>query len=514
MSTYTVLKFSPSKSSSGSAPRPPQRAIQPSPEKLSVPCTTVIVPQNHAGTTTEAGSPVKKKRAGKDKPVLGKNIGSDNFPNTSSNGQIDAKFEVQLGQLSQDFMKSLAVSKRVELSYSLVENGRPTLPPHNGFSELLGLFPTTFAADVVPPFVIIRVRTLPPKPWPFTVGGLPLWLTVDESADYFDRGRIGKGQKKLEYIDLQRREEFSVNILKEAITVFQDLHVKIRDIMWSPGFWRITVPDYTDLEVLPSFIARQVCFYKFLSEDPNTDPPALRSKVPQGVEYDDTFYALTPNALLRPGIMVSSSIRYETRDGKVEDTFKTTTSGILVVDRHGQPFITVATHGFEDDGLVYHPNPKKGSVIGKIVDRLLGTDISIVKLNPGLRYTNETFGTEDNPDGIKMSDISPCYPPHLRAYDAITMNNPFSGSCEGVVLGLGAMFPEEGERGYVLHQWYILENVDGTVDGSCGSPILDCDGQVVGLFRFKKENSPHCFGVSAMELRTLGYEICGGVREF
>jgi hypothetical protein len=47
--------------------------IQPSPEKQSLPCTTVILPR------TEAGSPVKKKKAGKDEQVLGKSITSDGF---------------------------------------------------------------------------------------------------------------------------------------------------------------------------------------------------------------------------------------------------------------------------------------------------------------------------------------------------------------------------------------------------------------------------------------------------
>jgi hypothetical protein len=362
--------------------------------------------------------------------------------------------------------------------------------------------------------VIIRVRTLPPKPWPFTVGGLLLWLTTDEFADCFDYGRTGRGREALEHIDLQDKEEFSEDILREAIAVFQALQVKIRDIMWSPGFWRITIPDNTDLNILPYFIACQVCYYKFQSEEPDLDPSALRSKVPQGVEYDDTLYATTSNAILRPGIMVSSSIRSVTKDGKIEETFKTTTSGILVVDRHGQPFITVATHGFEDDGLVYHPNPVKGSVIGKIVDRLPRTDISIVKLNSGLRYVNETFGTKDNPNGIKTNGISPCYPPHLKTFKRITMDNPFSGSCAGLVLGLGARIPGEGDRDYVRHQWHVFENGSEPADGSCGSPILDSDGKVIGLFRFRQNNSCNCWGVSAVELRTFGYEICGEEQQF
>jgi hypothetical protein len=429
------------------------------------------------------------------------------------NRQIDAQFEIQRGQPSQDLAKALAVSKRIELSYPLVENGRPLTPPPGGFSELLILFPTTFAAEVAPPYVIIRVRTLPPKPWPFTVGGLLLWLTTDESAGCFDRGITGKGPKALEHIDLQRKDEFSEDILREAIAVFRALQVKIRDIMWCAGFWRITIPNNTDLKVLPWVIANQVCFYKFQSEDPDPDPSALRSKVPQDVEYDDTLYATTSNALLRPGIMVSSSIRVVTKDGKTEETFKTTTSGILVVDRHGQPFITVATHGFEDDGLVYHRNPVKGLVIGKIVDQLPGTDISIVKLNSGLRYVNETFGTKDNPDGIKTNGISPCYPPHLRVFDLIAMDNPFSGSCNGLVLALGAKIPWEEDRDFVMHKWCIFENGNEPVDGSCGSLILDSDRKVVGFFRFKN-NSVDCWCVSAMELRTFGYKICGREQQF
>jgi hypothetical protein len=79
MSTYTVLQFSPSKSSPGSASRPPKRKIQPSSEKQSLPCTTVLLPREHADTTTEAGSSVKKKKAEKDEQVLGKSITSNGF---------------------------------------------------------------------------------------------------------------------------------------------------------------------------------------------------------------------------------------------------------------------------------------------------------------------------------------------------------------------------------------------------------------------------------------------------
>ena len=127
---------------------------------------------------------------------------------------------------------------------------------------------------------------------------------------------------------------------------------------------------------------------------------------------------------------------------------------------------------------------------------------------------NKIFGTYTEPDGIRMNGVLPAYLPHLRVYDALSMNNPFSGSREGVTMALGATIPEEGDKDYVAHVWNLFENSDEPVDGSCGSPILDAEGKVVGLFRFKVANSSLCLSVSAIELREYGYEIYGGEQTF
>lgn len=337
---------------------------------------------------------------------------------------------------------------------------------------------------------------------------------TEKWVESFDRGRIGRGQKSLKDLDLQRKVDYSQDILRQAVRVFRELEIKIRDIFWFGGFWQITIPDGTNIKLVPSSIASSPAFYRTISEAPDPDPAALRSKPPQGVEYDDTTHTTAPNALLRPGIMLSSSVRTITRNGKNEESFKTTTSGVLVANLKGQISITVATHGFEEDGLVYHPNPHKGTIVGRIIESLPGTDISIARLNPGLQYVNETFGTCTEPDGIRMNGVSPAYPPHLRVYDALSMNNPFSGSCEGVTMALGATIPEAGDKEYVEHVWNFFENGDEPIDGSCGSPILDAEGKVVGFFRFKVANSSLCLSVSGSELRQYGYEICGGEQTF
>lgn len=429
-----------------------------------------------------------------------------------SNGPIDAQFDVQPG--SQDFVKKVAQSKRIELHYSLVEAGRATFPPGGDFSDLLKLFPSIIGVDVFPPYLIIRVKVVPPRPWPLTIGGLPVQFTTDKWAEVFHRGRSGRGHRVLTHLNLHTTIDYSQHVLRQAVRVFREMKIMIRDIFWFGGFWQITIPDGTDIKLLPTFIAASPAFYRTISEAPEPDPATLKNKTPQGVEYDDNVYTTAPNALLRPGIMLSSSTRTITTNGVSEEICKSTTSGILVANLKGEIFITVATHGFEEDGLVYHPNPQTGTVIGQIVDSLPGTDISIAKLNPGLRYVNEAFGTSDEPRGTRMNGYVPPHPPHLRAHDDVTMNNPYSGSCEGVIIGLGAKIPEEGDKEYVAHEWVEFENGEEPFDGSCGSPIINAEGNVVGLFRFKMANSSLCLTVSATELREFGYEICGGEQSF
>ena len=77
-------------------------------------------------------------------------------------------------------------------------------------------------------------------------------------------------------------------------------------------------------------------------------------------------------------------------------------------------------------------------------------------------------------------------------------------------MAFSARISEEVDKGFVLHEWSLFENGYQPVDGSRGAPILDAEGRVVGLFRFKAANSSLCLSVSAIEFRRHGYDICGG----
>ena len=105
-----------------------------------------------------------------------------------------------------------------------------------------------------------------------------------------------------------------------------------------------------------------------------------------------------------------------------------------------------------------------------------------------MRYENTLLSSEER-EGGHIAGIAISEPPHPRAHDPIFMDSPFSGICEGVVLGLGGYIHEpQGNVQYVEHVWMEFQNNAGVVDGSCGSPILNVDGQILGFFRCAKRD--------------------------
>ncbi|KAL8646558.1 MAG: hypothetical protein Q9210_006074, partial [Variospora velana] len=470
MSSHTVVNFSPQKIHAPASVPSPLRTKQPTPETLSLPFTTIILSPKRSISATETGSPVKKLKA---------TGGRDPSP--------DSSFEIDLTHTTHQTRTEFLHSKHIQLPYSLVENGKALSPPLGDWSLIISLFPNTKGAEVMDPFLIILVPTLPPKPWPLTVGGLPLRFTTEEYVDLFDRGRCGRGPKVMQELDLhsmQRTIDINDGIFEEVIEVFRKLNIPIRDIFWFGSFWQITTIDAVDAKQLPWRIANSAAFYLTVAEAPDGDPAALRRKVPVGKDFDDTHYATTPDALLRPGIMLASSkyTIFDPQNEQMEEVYDSTTSGILVVDTEGELFITVATHGFEQDGLVYHPNPATGEVIGRIVEDLPHTDISIVRLNAGLRYVNETFGTSTDPEGTRVSGITPPYPPHIKTYELLEMNSPYTGKSEGQLLGTGIRIPDDDTNGkmrYIQHKWVCFENGDEPVDGCCGTVLVDGQGRAL-----------------------------------
>ena len=96
-----------------------------------------------------------------------------------------------------ELVKAITAPNHIVFDFTLIERGLPRMPKGDELSILGTLFPTQFALTVVPPMLTIHVRMLPPKPWPLTVTGLPLYLTTGEWNTRYDHGRPGAGPKAL-----------------------------------------------------------------------------------------------------------------------------------------------------------------------------------------------------------------------------------------------------------------------------------------------------------------------------
>jgi len=339
---------------------------------------------------------------------------------------------------------------------------------------------------------------------------MPLRLTTSETEDFFKLGANGQGQKALTQYNLQK-EYITQDILKQvALFYLNDLKVKLVEIAWIGFYWIVIVSDDTNIKPLPCKVAGHACGYHFASQAPRQDPAALRAKKPDGTVYDDSSYDRNPAQPLRPGVMLSSSMDH--------GIFSSSSSGILVADEDGSMFITASSHTFATDNKVYHPKPW-GRQIGTVHHKIPYTDISLVKLNSGIRYLNEAFGVEADVNGTRMAGIltysqnTPSL--ECRAGDDIWMDNPFSGRCEGTFLGPSLKVEGIPEKITLVRQkWMVFENGTGEpIEGSCGSAVMDDQGRVIAFFRFLSKDGISV-GVAAQELRENGYEMVGGAHEF
>jgi hypothetical protein len=194
----------------------------------------------------------------------------------------------------------------------------------------------------------------------------------------------------------------------------------VHEIFHFPGFFLLDAADGTNLDTLLWRISNQAAFYKYRSQENNLDPSALRVQQHSGVLRDNTNHLSHEMGLLRPGVMISSSLS--------EGSSESTTSGISVIDGSGASFITVADHGFNDDGEVWRPDPN-GTLIGTVMHKFPDLVIALMQLEQTVKFDNTALGNADNPTGTIPGRIAT----KPLSFDNIAMDNPFTGYCLGQI---------------------------------------------------------------------------------
>lgn len=469
------------------------RAITPSPEKATG--------QRIARVPLLIGTPNKQLFPPTSQEAV---PGEDRYvPNREYHGQlilIHVGASSKPNETASDIACTIAKAQRIEfVQFSLVEDGASRLPSDLEHEQLLNAFPSAMSVGVFCSTVVVCFVTLPPKPWPLSVAGLPVVFTTNKHNVGLNHGKLGGSHTRgLAYLD--SRKKFPESVLDEVIIYFEkQLLIAVTSVTSLAGVWVITVPDGTDLLSLPTIIAQSPCYYKFASQAENLEEAACRNTESAGTTWDHSQYSM-----VQPGIMLGSG-------GELNELL--TTSGIIVKDNDGHNYLTVASHGFPAGrDNVYHPNVN-GSRLGRIHDRLINTDIALLRLSPSQHFDNITFGARFS-DGTTEPPLQICGIKStfaMQSYELVSINNPFNGFCEGLFMGSGKYrLPADGP--VANHKWvstvwvYYGNGRAEPMKGSSGSPILDKDGFLIGFFRYLTP-SGLAVGIGASTLETWGYSV-------
>ncbi|KAK3363871.1 hypothetical protein B0T25DRAFT_470095 [Lasiosphaeria hispida] len=381
---------------------------------------------------------------------------------------------------------------------------------HDKRELVMSIFPGTtgIACDSI--FIILQLHTLPPKPWPLTIGGVPLYLTLQiGSGGPIPQGRfvgsrngsIAKDQKGRGMKDW----EPLFHIIKGH---FQGLGVSITEVMYWGDFVIIILKHHdVDMEKLPSQAAKIRCLYLFDDQMGRPSAPQARCLTdPTPGNPDNSQYNT-----LQPGLRVTSSYLPSN-----PDTFLSTTSGVLLKDQVGNEFMTVASHGFpaECGTQVFHAQPGNGRKIGELIMEISHTDITLVKLQDTETFSNMTFQSNNSPNQIQLKKLVPVK--GRQRYEEVSLDSPDTGLINGSLVVTSFQAVPSDNNSPVL-QWVFTTWIYGGQDsainlpeGMCGSAIWNEDGDVLGFFRYAPKEGvmkDWCAGIAADELIDRGFAL-------
>lgn len=361
-------------------------------------------------------------------------------------------------------------------------------------------------------FVYFHQKTLPPKPWPITVAGLPSYISTEMGPQHSPIPDLRPAQRKSGSIvpDQNGRDmrdwDPLFNVIKDH---FELLRVPITEVMYWGNFILIVLEHRdTDFTKLPWKAANILCFYLYNDEMGRPQvPQARRQTDPTPGNPDNSKYDT-----LQPGLRITSAYL-----PSQPDAFLSTTAGVLVKDQVGNEFMTAASHGFpeECDTKVMHPGPADGRNIGEPIMDVTHTDIAFVKLANTESFSNITFQTENIPNPVQLKRLKKVN--DFRIGDSVVLDSPDTGCLDGILkLSSYQRIPSD-DHGSPRQQWIFTtwlymgqESAAALSDGICGTAIWTEEGDVLGFFRYAPKDGAMqdwCAGIAADELIKRGFTL-------
>lgn len=384
-------------------------------------------------------------------------------------------------------------------------------------------------------FLLFQVDKLPEKPWPLTVGGVPITIadSTEGRGSLFPRQRLMLSKINIcsHFADQDLSSGIVLrNLAREVNDAFRlNLPgVQLLELMYTKdkAFYAI-LANHVDFNAirnqLPARIAN--CFVGYMRDEELRRPrwadlPPRRLINPRPTEgiIDDT-----PYDVLRPGVIICS----QTWKDHSHPAWFSTTSGVQVENSAGNRFMTAASHGIgykesvwqiASSSIASHGNKK---LLGRAVQEISFTDVTLVELEEDITFSNETF--ENSAGEVpRFTRLFGEDPTNDRTADGnCYLNSPYTGSMDGVVVMNSVKLetsshPTEDALRYVLYNWAYMGQEEGNPDkerppdGTCGSVIWNDDGVLLGFYRYYVADGPfagYAAAVNASEVVNAGYRL-------
>ncbi|KAI9367319.1 hypothetical protein BJX61DRAFT_316587 [Aspergillus egyptiacus] len=487
-----------------------------------------ITPSNEASLTNRLlvvspTSPVQPQPL-RAPPTFSSSSAEDLFPNARAIIELRRPLHLPHGHpntchSSPETQPNLPISRQIRFPFDL-HNSPAKFFDRANTKLLLDIFPSAQGVDFDERMLIYHFQTLPPKPWPKKVAGVPCYLTDDEQ-DLGPFARILRRRSRSritisDHLDLRDNEPAAQLIFDLVKDFYERESIPITEIQ----FWETTVIIVLDMpkdndDVLykvPRSVGQCNCFCLYEEEmgRPRT-LPAFRMKPasPNNGKIDNSRYET-----LRPGVILSSGKHTEEEGSEILSS-----SGVLIKNRSGGvEFITAAAHGIPGspyDGNVYHPS-HAGAKVGQIIKEVTHTDVALVRLEEGVKFINEPFENTVTASG-PFNFIGLARAAETKIGANIYLDSPFSGFLEGTRLSHSYMRvptndPLGPEQKWIRCQWNYMGqgSQEAMVDGICGSAIWEDNRNVIGFSRYAPASglfADYCLSISADCLLDEGYSI-------
>ncbi|CRK37680.1 hypothetical protein BN1723_015227 [Verticillium longisporum] len=384
---------------------------------------------------------------------------------------------------------------------------------NNVLRVLYNIFPDT--VDVLEGgnrhYLHFTVKKLPEAPWPLTIAGLPITIGDNEGN--------GKGTM----FPMTMAGNMSIRICDDTDARFMPLESQAFRSL-AESVTRAILTCVPGLAVLEFILDAERRFHVVLED--GVDINSVWARLPGRIAKCWTMY-LFETDLRRPSPGNRQALLRQVMPnpghGIVDDTAYNV---IGLVNDAGDKFMTGASHGIGESETFHQTLPSGDKrLLGRAVEELSFTNISLVELQPGVQFVNEPFEQQGETVPPFTRLLGEDMDDKIDIADRVFLNSPQTGAMEGLMMAKGwKMHRNDSETThlskaqlrYVIYDWVYIGQIEPPRTdliipyGTCRSATWDEQGRVTGFFQYQVVEGPmrgFYASVSADEVVKAGYRL-------